>query len=155
MKIPTFLFISLLCFCITSCNESSVIEKDQDPADRELGATVKAILEEEIVKEAIWNPENMDGRNWPTIVVENEKELREVIKSLQKNAQKMKNTFQQINQVNQRRYESYTHQLADCQNRQDSLRVAVKFPDIVHLRDTTELIAFEVLSGEDHRLKNN
>jgi hypothetical protein len=146
MKIFTFLFIGLLGLSLVACQETKPIDQDQDPGNRQLGASVQAILKEENIKEAIWNPKGMDIRQFPTIEVQSEEELRAVLKSMHDNAQKMKETFEQINQVNQQRYQSYQHQLSACDNRRDSLAVALQYPDITYLRDTSELISYGLLT---------
>jgi hypothetical protein len=146
MKITTFLFIGLLGLSLVACQETKPIDRDQDPGNRELGALVQKILEEENMKEAIWNPRGMELREFPTIQVQDEEELRAVLKDLHNNAQKMKKTFEQINQVNQQRYQTYQQQLAACNNRRDSLAVALQYPDITYLRDTSELISYGLLA---------
>jgi hypothetical protein len=80
MKIFTFLFIGLLGLSLVACQETKPIDQDQDPGNRQLGASVQAILKEENIKEAIWNPKGMDIRQFPTIEVQSEEELRAVLK---------------------------------------------------------------------------
>lgn len=146
MKIFTFLFIGLLGLSLVACQETKAVEQEEAPGNRQLGARVQAILEEENMKEAIWNPAGMDLSQFPTIEVQSEEELRAVLKSMHDNAQKMKKTFEQINQVNQQRYQSYQQQLSACDNRRDSLAVALQYPDITYLRDTSELISYGLLA---------
>jgi hypothetical protein len=146
MKTYTFLFIGLLGLSLVACQETKAVEQEEDPGNRQLGARVQAILAEENIKEAIWNPEGMELRGLPTIEVQSEEELRAVLKDLHNNAQKMKKTFDQISEVNQRRFESYQQELSACTNRRDSLAVALQYPDITYLRDTSELISYGLLA---------
>lgn len=146
MKIPTFLFIGLLSLSFVACEETKNPDREQDPGDHQLSASVQAILEEENIDEAIWNPEGMDVSEFPTIEVQNEEELREVLRGLAADAQRMKKTFDQVNEVNRKRFESYQQQLSSCHNRRDSLQLAMQFPDITYLRDTSELIYYGLIA---------
>jgi len=129
---------------ISSCNESRALE--EDPADDQLGATVQKILEEENVEGAIWNPEGMEqAQGVPAIQVENAEELRDLIKAFKSRAQEWNKTIDHINTVNHRRFESYSRQLSSATSRKDSLKVAMQFPDITYIRDTSELIELGLL----------
>ncbi len=143
MKILTFLCVALLGLSVVACHETKQV--DQDPGDRQLGVSVQTILEEENVEEAIWNPEGMDISQFPVIEVQSEEELREVIKSLHQDAQQMKKTFDQINEVSKKRFDSYHEQLSNCTSRRDSLQVALKYPDVTYLRDTSELVFYGLI----------
>ncbi len=143
MKTLTFVFVGIICLSFTACNENKVIE--QESGKDQLGAMVHDILKEENLEEAIWNPEGMNLPDVPTIQVKSEEELRELIKDLSAKAQEFGKTIEHVNQVNQRRYDAFQKKLATSNNRKDSLRIAMEFPEIVYLRDTTELIDFGLI----------
>ena len=147
MKLPTFLLIGLLGLSLAACQETKTVDQEEDPGHRELGAMVEEIFKTENIEEAIWNPQGMNVQDFPTIEVHSEEELRELLRSLSVDAQQMKQTFDQVNQVNQKRYESYVQELSSVHTRRDSLQVAMKFPDIVYLRDTAELRSYGFLSS--------
>ncbi len=144
MKTTLFCLLGIVCLAFTSCNENKVVE--EDPADHNLGATVQTILKEEQVNEAIWNPHNLNAQDYPVVEVQNEAHLRQLIKDMSLNAQKMNKTIDHINQVNNNRYQAFREELAGVQSRRDSLRIAMDYPDIVFLRDTLELIDLGLVS---------
>ncbi len=138
MKALLYGLLAVICLAFSSCNENKVVE--EDPGDRNLGATVQQMLKEENIDQAIWNPEGMDVQNWPVIEVKNEEELRQLLRDFHQNAEKMSETIRHINQVNQNRNEAFHQELSYVNNRRDSLSIAMKYPDIITIRDTLELI---------------
>lgn len=146
MKTLTFCVLGILCLSLSACHEKEM--SHQETGEEQLGAFVYQILEEENLDEAIWNPEGINAQDLPAIRVENEDQLRDLIKELSVKAQKFGQTIEHVNQVNHRRFNEFQQNLKTCSNRKDSLKVAMAFPEIIYIRDTLELIELGLIKKQ-------